>query len=94
MSRCARGRGIADPWARWSEKQVETVVVGWLERYADTHPDLPDEADEIVETDETSPGIQAMDRYILSTLRQHFNDELEEETIQRLDSLGSRLGWD
>jgi hypothetical protein len=86
--------GIVDPWARWSEEQVKTVVVSWLERYADAHPDLPDEADEILEIDPSAPGIQAMDRYTLGTLRQHFNDDLDEETIQRLDALGSRLGWD
>jgi hypothetical protein len=88
------GDAIVDPWARWSEEQVRTVVVGWLERYADTHPDLPDEADEIVETDPAAPAIQAMDRYVLGTLRQHFDDDLDEETIRRLDALGSRLGWD
>jgi hypothetical protein len=86
--------GIVDPWARWSEEQVGTVVVGWLERYADTHLDIPDEADEADEIDGTGPAIQAIDRYLLSTLRQHFSEELPTETVDRLDALGSRLGWE
>ncbi|MFE4924715.1 hypothetical protein [Streptomyces sp. NPDC056661] len=30
-----------DPWETWSQQQIGTVVAPWLERYLDTHRDLP-----------------------------------------------------
>jgi hypothetical protein len=81
------GNAAIGAWALWSEQQLVSVVIPWLERYADTHPDLPEE---IEETDAT---VQRIDRYTLSSLRQCFPDD-DPQVTRRLDALGSRLGWE
>lgn len=78
--------GELDAWAHWSTERIETVVVPWLEWYADTHPDLPDE------NDEDDGEVQPMDRYTLSALLQHLPENVPGIT-DRLDALADRLGW-
>src|SRR4051812_21069243 len=77
--------GPADAWARWSAQHVAPVVVGWLERYAGAHPDLPEDSDD--DEDEDDAPVRPMDRYTLSTLRQYLPDD-DAEIDRRLEALG------
>jgi hypothetical protein len=79
--------GAIGAWALWSEQQLVPVVIPWLERYADTHPDLPEQSEE------TDAIVQRMDQHTLSFLRQHFLED-DPHVTRRLDALGSRLGWE
>ncbi|MFE4924298.1 hypothetical protein [Streptomyces sp. NPDC056661] len=70
-----------DSWETWSRQQVGTVVVPWLERYLDTHPDLPqdDPDDENTDLDDDADDedwvepAAPMNRDTLSYLSQEFD---------------------
>ncbi|MFE4924294.1 hypothetical protein [Streptomyces sp. NPDC056661] len=83
-----------DSWATWSRRQVGPVVVPWLERYLDTHPDLPqddpgDAAAALADDAENWPATP-MNRDTLSYLFEEFDadgDEGPPEYAQRLETL-------
>lgn len=94
-----------DGWNAWSYARVGSVIVPWLERYLDTHPDLPDEVEEVGEDgfadpldedalDELEPLATPMDRATLAYIAQHLDGEdLSEEERARAHALSVRLGW-
>jgi hypothetical protein len=87
-----------DGWNGWSYTRVGSVVVPWLERYLDTHPDLPDEADESAPEDEDEEPehvVSPMDGATLAYIAQYIDGwESTEAERARVHALSVRLGWE
>jgi len=75
-----------DPWDRWSRQQLDTVVYPWLERYLDTHPDLPEDVE--IDDDEGDDDwpILPMSRDTIRYVFQCFDGS------ERRDTLIERVG--
>lgn len=97
-----------DGWNAWSYERVGSVIIPWLEHYLDTHPDLPDEVEDMdVEDEVTSvgevdgedmgdagPQATPMDRATLAYIAQHLDaGELTASEKKRARALSVRVGW-
>ncbi|MFE9097550.1 hypothetical protein [Streptomyces sp. NPDC007264] len=93
-----------DAWETWSRQQVGAVAIPWLERYLDSHPDLPqdDPGDAVTDPDDEgdweepiTPMNREWLRCLLEELEFEFDvdgDEGPPGYVQRLETLISRFG--
>lgn len=87
-------------WNAWSYARVGGVIVPWLERYLDAHPDLPEAVEDVVGDDGEdeaggAPVATPMDRETLAYIAQHLEGrEPTREEQARAHALSVRLGWE